>query len=79
MLAAGPDYLELIGDMSKSLDNFIIAQGNINEGFESFWDPISSASGGLLPSFNSDYDYNDLTTLPASSKRCPMHWRTEQV
>ena len=63
LLTAGPDYLQLIEDMSDSLDNIIIAQGNINEGFESFWDPISSASGGLLPTFNSQYDYNDLTTL----------------
>ena len=29
MLTAGPDYLQLIEDMSKSLDNIIIAQGNI--------------------------------------------------
>ncbi|WP_164478741.1 hypothetical protein [Mycolicibacterium stellerae] len=63
MLAADIDYIQLIEDMSKSLDNIIIAQGNIGEGFESFWDPISSASGGLLPSFDSEYDYDDLTTL----------------
>ncbi|OBB15351.1 hypothetical protein A5662_06670 [Mycobacteriaceae bacterium 1482268.1] len=63
LLTAGPDYIQLIEDMSKSLDNMIIAQGNVNEAFESFWDPFSSASGGLLPSFDSDYDYNDLTTL----------------
>lgn len=63
LLTAGPDYFQLIEDMSNSLDNIIIAQGNINEGFESFWDPISSASGGVLPSFDSDYDYEDLTTL----------------
>jgi hypothetical protein len=63
MLTAGPDYIQLIEDMSKSLDNIIIAQGNIGEGFEAFWDPLSSASGGLLPGFDSEYDYNDLTTL----------------
>lgn len=63
LLTAGPDYFQLIEDMSNSLDNIIIAQGNINEGFESFWDPISSASGGLLPSFDSSYSYEDLTTL----------------
>ena len=63
LLTAGPDYFQLIEDMSSSLDNIIIAQGNINEGFESFWDPISGASGGLLPSFNSQYNYEDLTTL----------------
>ena len=33
LLTAGPDYFQLIEDMSNSLDNIIIAQGNINEGF----------------------------------------------
>ena len=79
LLTAGPDYFQLIEDMSSSLDNIIIAQGNINEGFESFWDPISSVSGGLLPSFNRSTTMKTSRRSPEFSPRWPMHWRTGQT
>ena len=80
LLTAGPDYFQLIEDMSNSLDNIIIAQGNINEGFESFWDPISS----VYPAVCCRASIRRMTTttsrrFPEYSPRWPTLWRTART
>lgn len=61
--ATGPDYTQLITDWSNTLDNVLIAQGNIQGGAAAFWNPIASAAGGLLPTFNAGTTQNDLATI----------------
>ncbi|GFG53233.1 hypothetical protein MAGR_46740 [Mycolicibacterium agri] len=63
LLTAGPNYTQLITDWSNSLDNILIAQGNIQGGAASFWNPIASASGGLLPTFTAGTTQTDLATI----------------
>ena len=64
LLTAGPNYTQLIEDWSNSYDNILLAQYNINSAGASLWNPLASATGGLLPTFSNDYDHNDLATIP---------------
>jgi hypothetical protein len=50
-LSAAIDYTQLITDSSNSLDNILIIFGNVGGGASGAWNPIASATGGLLPTF----------------------------
>lgn len=63
LLTAGPDYFQLIEDMSNSYDNILVAQGNLGGAAADFWAPFAAASGGLLPSFSAGTTQNSLDTV----------------
>ena len=63
MLTAGPDYFQLIEDMSNSYDNILVAQGNFGGAAADLWAPFAAASGGLLPSFSAGTTQTSLDTV----------------
>ncbi|MBS4104463.1 hypothetical protein KFZ73_24945, partial [Tsukamurella paurometabola] len=66
--AAAPDYSKAISDYSHALDNFLNASNNVTTSAGSFWNPIASSTGGILPTFGSSYtkvDVTKISSLPA--------------
>lgn len=63
LLTAGPDYFQLIEDMSNSYDNILVAQGNLGGSAADFLAPFAAASGGLLPSFSAGTMQTNLDTV----------------
>jgi hypothetical protein len=64
VILAAVNYTQLITDSSNSLDNLLLIFGNVGGAAEGAWNPIASATGGLLPTFTTEYDQDDLTTIP---------------
>ncbi|GAB3128106.1 hypothetical protein GCM10027289_06680 [Tsukamurella serpentis] len=58
-----PDYSRAIADYSHALDNLLNAANNVNGSAASYWGPIASGSGGLLPTFGSTYTKADATKI----------------
>jgi hypothetical protein len=61
--STGPNYTELIESLSNSTNNVLFASSNFQNALTSLTNPIAAASGGLLPTFNSSVDQQNLATL----------------
>ncbi|MDF0529973.1 hypothetical protein P0W64_10775 [Tsukamurella sp. 8F] len=61
--AAGPDYTQVITDLHTALDNSMQASNNVSTAFNSFWNPVASQTGGVLPTFGSGYTEADLLDI----------------
>jgi hypothetical protein len=59
----GPNYTELIESLSNSTNNILFASSNFQNALTSLTNPIAAASGGLLPTFSSGVQQQNLATL----------------
>lgn len=64
--AAAPDYASDIGNLSQALDNFLNGADTTQQVIQAPWNSLAGQAGGLLPTFDSDfnkYDATDITNI----------------